>query len=521
MSNQIFGKYVHSDLEINTITQYFNLQTNSGKNYLNQLFENPSSNIHELKNRQLIPLLFKKISKDNQPLLNSIKDQLTIFKENENFFENVKNLNEENISQILYSSKTPFGNYANQSSTILNAFHNWRTIFIPTSTIIAPVLAIILPFIILQFFDKKPTANEYLTIIQKTIKNTMNIPSFFKSKHENDRFGFLLESLYIGMTIAFFMTSLYNTYSNAMHLRNIANELTSFANQINLLLNCLNNLHTTFKTIQSIYSFKQLADESNSLLEELKQLQNKSGLGLFGTFYNNQSILDNLNTFIGKVDVYYSISQMQNISFTRFKQSKESKPILKLKNIYHPSLKEPVKNSFDSSHSIVTGPNRGGKSTFLKTVGLCVFLSQTVGFVFGSQCIMTPFELFETALSPVDCLGRLSLFESEIQFAKSILHSDKNPTLILMDEIFHSTNANDGYEASKIFLSQLYKQSHIISLISTHYHKLTDDFKDCMKPLQAYSEKINDLVKYSYKIIEGTSNVSSVLEILKEHNLVN
>lgn len=516
----IFGKYVNSDLEIKSIVQYFNLQTNTGKNYLNQLFQNPSSNINELKQRQLIPLLFKKILKENNSFLQSIKEQLIIFKENECFFENIKTLNQENILQILWKSDSVFGNYANQSSSILNAFHNWRTIFIPISTIIAPVFAIILPFVILQFFDNKPTANEYLTIIQKTIKNTMNIPSFFKSKHENDRLGFLLESLYIGMTIAFFMSGLYNTYSNAMHLRNIANELKSFANQINIFIDCLNNLHTTFKSIQSSYDFKQLADESNILLEELKVLQNKSGLGLFGTFYNNQSILNNFLTFIGKIDLYYSISQIENISFSRFKQF-ESNPILKLKNIYHPSLKESVKNNFDSNHSILTGPNRGGKSTFLKTVGLSVFLSQTVGFVFGSQCIMTPFELFETALSPVDSLGRLSLFESEIQFAKSILNSNKNPTLILMDEIFHSTNANDGYEASKIFLSQLYKQSHIISLISTHYHKLTDDFKDCMKPLQAYSEKINDLVKYTYKIKEGTSNISSVLEILKEHNLVN
>lgn len=526
MTDSIFGKYVNTDLDIENVSKTISdkLQTKTGISTLQNMLETPSSNINELKNRQVIPLLFKKLSKSNNTVLSNIQNQLEIFKLNESVFENIQNLNEENITQVLWNDKTPFGHYANQSSTILEAFHNWRTLFIPGSTIIAPILAILIPFAILQVLDKKPDVNEYLTIIQKTVRSTINIPSLFKSKNENDRIGFLFESLYIGMTIVFFMSGLYNTFSNAVHLRNIGNEMKEFSNQITNLINCLKSLNESFKIIEKKYNYRLLTNETTKILNDLNDFSNKSGLGLFGTFYLKQSLLNDLCQFVGKLDLYNAISQLENINFTYYIDSKT--PFITMKQIYHPLLSNPVKNDFIStnnipSNSLLTGPNRGGKSTFLKTFGLNVYLSQTLGFVFGSYCKMTPFELFETALSPVDCLGRLSLFESEIEFAKSILNSNKRPRLIIMDEIFHSTNANDGYEASKIFLSQLYKQEHILSLISTHYHNLTEDFKDCMKPLQAYSEKIGDIVKYSYKIQEGVSTVSSVLEILKEHNLIN
>jgi hypothetical protein len=513
----IFGKYVWSDLDINNIKNHFDLKTESGKLFLNELFETPSSDIKTLKERQIPSLLFKKL-KDTSSLKN-IENQLNKFKSNESFFEDVKTLNKENLSQIFWNNDSPFGNYANQSSSILDLFHNWKTLFIPGSTLIAPVLAILLPFTILQLMGKKPDIYEYLTIIKQTVRGSINIPSMFKSKHENDRLGFLFESLYVGGTIAFFMSGLYNTFSNALHLRNIGHEIKEYSNRIFNIVECFKSIHTSLKEIYHTIPFNKLINECNEIESEITSLLDKSGLGLFGTYYNNENILNNLKHFIGKIDVYYTISCMKHISFSNYITNE--KPILKLKNIYHPSLNNPIKNDYVGEHNILTGPNRGGKSTYLKSVGLSVFLSQTIGIIFGDSCTITPFKMFETTLSPVDTLGRLSLFESEIEFAKSILHSKEDHTFVIMDEIFHSTNANDGFEASKIFLDQLYEKPHILSLISTHYHKLTEEFKHKIKPIQAYStldESKN--VCYTYEIKDGISEISSVLEILKEHGLV-
>jgi DNA mismatch repair ATPase MutS len=141
-----------------------------------------------------------------------------------------------------------------------------------------------------------------------------------------------------------------------------------------------------------------------------------------------------------------------------------------------------------------------------------------------------PLAHFETALAPADTLGRLSLFEAEIEFAKHILatadtaaaDSKHRPAFIIMDEIFHSTNAHDGAEASMIFLKQLYEKSNGFSgsLISTHYRELPDKLKDHATPhcMEAFDKPAG--LTYTYRCIPGVSVLSSVREILKERGLL-
>jgi DNA mismatch repair ATPase MutS len=92
-----------------------------------------------------------------------------------------------------------------------------------------------------------------------------------------------------------------------------------------------------------------------------------------------------------------------------------------------------------------------------------------------------------------------------------------------MDEIFHSTNAHDGAEASLIFLKQLYAKggSSIGSIISTHYRELPDKLQDKAKTycMEAYDHG-TDGIKYTYRCVPGISTISSVREILKERGLL-
>jgi DNA mismatch repair ATPase MutS len=91
-----------------------------------------------------------------------------------------------------------------------------------------------------------------------------------------------------------------------------------------------------------------------------------------------------------------------------------------------------------------------------------------------------------------------------------------------MDEIFHSTNAHDGAEASLIFLKQLYQKGpRVGSMISTHYVEIPGKLKAhtqcyCM---QAYDNGAEG-IKYTYRCVPGISTISSVREILKERGLL-
>jgi DNA mismatch repair ATPase MutS len=91
----------------------------------------------------------------------------------------------------------------------------------------------------------------------------------------------------------------------------------------------------------------------------------------------------------------------------------------------------------------------------------------------------------------------------------------------MMDEIFHSTNADDGVAASKVFMERLYGQPGVVSLISTHYKELALMFAEKVQTLQlqAFSEPSGRLT-YTYKVVPGISDKSSVMEILTERGLL-
>jgi DNA mismatch repair ATPase MutS len=179
---------------------------------------------------------------------------------------------------------------------------------------------------------------------------------------------------------------------------------------------------------------------------------------------------------------------------------------------------------------LLTGPNRGGKSTSLKAILANVIVAQSIGFCWAKRMTITPFKQIHTALSPSDTLGRLSLFEAEIEFAKEILESleptkSTGRSLLVMDEIFHSTNAIDGEEASRIFLDRLYSLPQNASLISTHYTRLPETYaeKKVIQPLclqASISKEDKECLVYTYKIQSGINSLSSVREILKERGLL-
>jgi DNA mismatch repair protein MSH2 len=171
------------------------------------------------------------------------------------------------------------------------------------------------------------------------------------------------------------------------------------------------------------------------------------------------------------------------------------------------------------THVLLTGPNRGGKSTLLKSLGSAVLMAHTVGVVFGRRATVPVFDNIISALSPQDSVGKMSLFEAEIEFAKEVRRL-KGSTFLMMDEIFHGTNAHDGVEASQVFLDELYA-TPVYSVVSTHYMDLPKRYGDtkvqnlCMEASQG-----PDSLVYTYRLTEGINKFSSVREILRERGLL-
>jgi len=203
-----------------------------------------------------------------------------------------------------------------------------------------------------------------------------------------------------------------------------------------------------------------------------------------------------------------------------------NEPSLVLNNLVDLAIpKEKVRTStlLLKGHSLLTGPNRGGKSSCLRAILQQVLLGQTYGFTKDAQGSWNPFGLVFTRLKSRDSAGKESLFEMEVRMAAKILHttrSKKQHALVLIDELFHSTNPPDAETSAKLFLQSLWCLSNCKSIISTHIFSLCEAVTGkiqtmCCPAILTPSGKL----QYSYTLQPGISRVSSVKEVLQEARL--
>jgi DNA mismatch repair ATPase MutS len=291
------------------------------------------------------------------------------------------------------------------------------------------------------------------------------------------------------------------------------------------ILDALGTLPARIKT-----ALRDLTLEGEQVLAEFADFPaGVGGIAAYGYVWNNREKLEKLEAWVGRVDAMLAIAQTRGICFPRFLKGEDS---LVIRGLHHPNLETGSKTiavcndvAFDSGrmHVLLTGPNRGGKSTFCRSVGVAILCAQSWGFAWAKSMSFTPFNRIQTALHPADTLGKRSLFEAEIEFAKAVLADPAERAFIMMDEIFHSTNARDGIAASRVFLRQLYAKRGIVSVISTHYRELAEEFKD---EVHAWAMEAKDAcpdgsrLEYTYKVIPGISDKSSVMEILRERGLL-
>lgn len=172
-----------------------------------------------------------------------------------------------------------------------------------------------------------------------------------------------------------------------------------------------------------------------------------------------------------------------------------------------------------SGHSLITGPNRGGKSSVLRGVLQTILLGQQFGFTYHAKGSWKPFSTLFTRLKSRDTAGKESLFEMEVRHASQILHhlkKDTHSSLVLIDELFHSTNPPDAETSARTFLQKLWKLPHCKSMISTHIFALCEESSTIQKLCCSAIELPSGPIQYSQKLTPGVCRVSSVREVLTE-----
>ena len=165
---------------------------------------------------------------------------------------------------------------------------------------------------------------------------------------------------------------------------------------------------------------------------------------------------------------------------------------------------------------IVTGPNMGGKSTYMRQCALIVLLAHIGSFVPADAAVIGPIDRIFTRIGAGDDLSRgQSTFMVEMSETANILHNATKYSLVLMDEIGRGTSTYDGLALAQACAVELATRNRAYTLFATHYFELTDLAAQYPGIANVHLDAIeygDDLV-FMHAVKEGPANRSFGLHV--------
>lgn len=315
----------------------------------------------------------------------------------------------------------------------------------------------------------------------------------------------------------------------------------SFTQVMNLVKG-FRSLVQSFNTDQTPLILKQLLDRAQQLLNqrefaELLQIAEPERLNFIQILrYDNlirqrqKKHLWELLDVYKKLDAYYAMAKAMRhykLQFPEFKDT--AHPFIAARQLYHMILQSPVSYDIELDPSarflFLTGANMAGKTTFIKAVGVAVFLAH-IGMGVPAQQMQLSF--FHGIFSNIQVQDNIfkgeSYFYSEVQRIKNTIIKISNGKhwLVLIDEMFKGTNVEDAKNCSLAVIQGLLRSTNCLFILSTHLYELAEALQEEPNIRFKYfeSQVISDNLHFTYQLKDGIAKEKIGYLILKREKVL-
>jgi DNA mismatch repair protein MutS len=559
--NSIISPLIWRDLELlcgdhnksaTILSKIDRTTTGFGHAYLSYMLTQPTDNITTLENRQAIIRTLV----ENKELANSIEKQLQDIKDKESAFLHFWRSESSNSNKMFLDSL-----YWHKDSWFepLNRSTLWQE----TKTDLGHTFTIVIPIISLPM-QAAWAARRYGTAKGSIVSIAKNAPALGYSLLTDPATSLQTKLFIIGssaLMVANQALSMKNSIDGQIQHANLLNYIHEQTNGVATVIDTLSSFEETFRehpvfvNLEHTKAIKDVIEQTTALSKKLNDLVT---LLKTNTFKGKQTIfslkgrvrvayylLQNIKQelvpafyAIGELDAYLSTAKLytefadKRVGYTFASYDIADKAHITMNNMWNPfvPVEKVVVNSISLGQDkpqniILTGPNAGGKSCFLKGLATSILMAQTLGIAPVKELAFTPFAKINTYMNITDdTAGGNSLFKSEVLRAQGLLETVKNLeskkfSLSIMDEMFSGTSPREGEAAGYAVANCLGKINNSIILLASHFPKLknletnTSNFKNYQVRVVRHDD---GSFSYPFKLQEGAADQNVAIDILRD-----
>jgi hypothetical protein len=398
----------------------------------------------------------------------------------------------------------------------------YKSYIVPAFGVLLPLISWILPYIFIKAFYNIPIGfTEYTKILwrmwngqamPKTPQDLLNPPP----PSPTDVFSQMKQLAQTGWTLFTLCQAMWQPIQQARHFKRLDSDCMNLGSSVLRVKEIALDLWSSWSPWLP------------SWLQSWIDLCPSSSREAFAFSLDSPFWLHHTLRALGRLEVLLRLACRPDTVAADFVKS--SSPVLTLKDIGDPSIQieSRVVSSFTlgagtPQHAILTGPNRGGKSSFLRAVLTNIKVAHCFGAAFATKAQMTHFSWIADGMSLEDTPGETSMFEREVAFASGVLQKPVSSGfgLLLYDELFHSTNPPDATRTSEMFCGSLWNTKNILSIVSTHVYSLAKGAPEekVKKLCLAAWRPDESSFLFSYTVQKGVCEVSSVDLVLKQYGI--